>query len=166
MAYFWRTRTWYWMGAATSASSSLPCRLRQPDVRHWAWEIRAGKRDSTKDSLKKRHYLQHQIWFHFNLIKEKAHLYFHGVRDKLAAMEAELLLRWGCTERVGHTFTRLPLGWFCSGSFSEAHWPLLVDCTSAASSSSASEAWNTFTTGAGGWTQAIQAAWVMNEQRV
>lgn len=54
LAHLWRTRTWYWIGAAIRAmSSSPPCRLRQPEVRHWAWKIRNGRRDSTQDSLRR-----------------------------------------------------------------------------------------------------------------
>lgn len=54
-AHLWRTRTSYLMGLASRARSSPPpCRLRQPVVRHWAFEMRLGKRLSTDESLQKK----------------------------------------------------------------------------------------------------------------
>lgn len=52
-AHLWRTRTSYLMGLASRAlSSPPPCGLRQPVVRHWAFEICLGKRESTDESLR------------------------------------------------------------------------------------------------------------------
>lgn len=52
-AHLWRTRTSYLMGLASRAlSSPPPCGLRQPVVRHWAFEMCLGKRESTDESLR------------------------------------------------------------------------------------------------------------------
>lgn len=64
-AHLWRTRIWYWIGAASKVlSSPSPCRLRQPEVRHWAWESHMGQRDSTRDTLERNG--KKTIWYHLD----------------------------------------------------------------------------------------------------
>ena len=47
--------------ASRAASSAPPCRLRQPEVKHWAWDICCGRRAGSQDSLQRDG--KTQLWF-------------------------------------------------------------------------------------------------------